>query len=91
MVVAVVLSGVVGGNGGGRDGDGGDNEGVHNEQHQHHHQQQQQSYNEYSMIAGTGIITRLSHLNNTHARQIVQTYLDSSKSSVRCMGSVCLI
>ena len=51
------------------DGDEED-EGVHDDQ------QQQQSYNQYSMIAGTGIITRLSHLNNSHARQIVQTYLD---------------
>ena len=33
-----------------------------------------------NMIAGTGVITRLSKLNNARARQIVQMYLDSNVS-----------
>eukprot|EP00985_Skeletonema_marinoi_P020231 scaffold11925_cov92-Skeletonema_marinoi.AAC.1 len=33
-----------------------------------------------NMIAGTGVITRLSRLNNARARQIVQMYLDSNAS-----------
>ena len=33
-----------------------------------------------NMIAGTGVITRLSKLNNARARQIVQMYLDSNAS-----------
>ena len=51
---------------------------VTNHLYQHIHHDNEHEY--YSMIAGTGIITRLSHLNNSHARQIVQTYLDSNTS-----------
>eukprot|EP00984_Skeletonema_dohrnii_P014869 scaffold6345_cov107-Skeletonema_dohrnii-CCMP3373.AAC.5 len=36
--------------------------------------------NSNNMIAGTGVITRLSKLNNARARQIVQLYLDSNAS-----------